>query len=116
MINSENLIKNINIPSCKNCIHFKPYVNTDYYNELSKCQKFGKKDIISGKINYDYADNCRKDENKCGNEAKYFVKDDNVDIKYIYYAIIANLPIGIITILIFYSLIIPVYDALHNAL
>jgi hypothetical protein len=115
MIKSENFIKNINIPSCRNCIYFKPHALNDYI-ELSKCQKFGDKDIISGKIDYDYADHCRKDDTKCGNEAKYFEKDENADIKYIYYAIIANVPIGVISVIIFLSVIIRIYDIVHTLL
>lgn len=75
------IIKNIDIPSCKNCIHFEP----SRYNidSLSSCNKFGEKNIITDEIKNDFADTCRKTEEKCGFVGKYFEKetDQNVRIK-----------------------------------
>jgi hypothetical protein len=73
------LIKNIDMPSCRNCIHFIQ----DNYNidSLSKCNKFGEKNIISNQIRYDYADSCRKDENKCGLEGKCFEKETDINLR-----------------------------------
>jgi hypothetical protein len=49
-LSSKNFIKNIQIPECKNCIHYLPH---DFiYDKLSmynKCSKFGEKNIIDGK-------------------------------------------------------------------
>ena len=78
--------KNININSCKNCIHFKH----DYSSDLSKCKIFGTKNIIDDKINYDYVNNCRNNESKCGIEGKYFEKDIFSEVKIIKYEIIEN--------------------------
>jgi hypothetical protein len=61
---------------------------------LSKCKKFGEKDIITDEITYDYADSCRKYENKCGNEGKYFEQDPDVDMKILKHTIVSNLPIS----------------------
>ena len=77
LVNSDKFIKNININPCKNCIYFKQ----DSKLDLSKCEKFGKKDIINNKITYDYADMCRKYESKCGIEGKYFEEDTDLNLK-----------------------------------
>ena len=85
-ISSKNFIKNLKTPECKNCIHYLPHDFTG--SELSpynKCSKFGEKNILNGKIEYDIAKDCRKDEEKCGIEAKYFEKDDFSQIKQYYY-------------------------------
>jgi hypothetical protein len=78
-IKPSQFIKNINMPSCKKCIHFNP----DNYNteSLSKCNKFGEKNIISNEIKYDYADSCRKDEEKCGLEGKCFEKETDINLR-----------------------------------
>ena len=114
LVHSEKFIKNIHIPSCKTCIHYKPQSYTADYSTLSRCKKFGEKNIISYEITYDYSDFCRKDETKCGNLAKFYEKDENVDLTYLYYAIIANLPIGIITVLTFVSIITNIYYAFKD--
>lgn len=81
-INSEKIIKNINIPSCKNCIYYKPTMfDNDFTSPFVKCHKFGEKDIITDKITYKYADSCRNDESLCGKEGKYFEEEKNIDIK-----------------------------------
>jgi hypothetical protein len=82
-------IKDLFMPACINCIHFKQHTNTNtnttttnttntndskYVLYLSNCLKFGHKDLISGKVVYDFADKCRSDEVKCGLRAKFFVK------------------------------------------
>jgi len=69
-------IKDLFMPACVNCIHFKHHTNNDnkYVLYLSNCLKFGHKDLISGNVVYDFADKCRSDEVKCGLRAKYFVK------------------------------------------
>lgn len=67
----------------------------------NKCSKFGEKNIINGKIEYDIARDCRKDEEKCGNEGKYFEKDDFSQIKQYYYLGKSYTPvIGIILIMV----------------
>ena len=111
-VNSDKFIKNMNIPSCKTCIHYKPYRYTGDYSSLSRCENFGEKDIITDEIKYDYVDSCRKDESKCGHIGQFYEKDENADLKYIYYTILANLPIGIITGLTFGTIIINIYYTL----
>ena len=104
--NSEKIIKNINIPSCKNCIHFKPSIYTnEFTSSLANCNKFGDKNIITDKISYDYADMCRKDESKCGHNAKYFEEEKNINLKLFNYIILGNIPNRFITFFIFLLLL-----------
>ena len=79
-VNCEKFIKNININSCRNCIHYIPS-NNNYDSYLSKCEKFGTKNIITDEIIYDFADSCRNNEEKCGNEGKYFEEEKNINLK-----------------------------------
>jgi hypothetical protein len=104
IVNSE-FIKNANINPCRNCIHYKP----NYPTSLSKCNNFGVKNIIDNTINYEYAENCRTDESKCGLEGKYFEKDDFVDLKMIKNNIMNNyfyISLSFILFLYCYSLTI----------
>jgi len=67
LVQTEQIIKNINIPSCRNCLHFKPPYYDYFTSSLSNCNKFGTKDLVTDKISYnDYAYMTRRDENKCG--------------------------------------------------
>lgn len=92
-VNSEKIIKNININSCKNCVHFKPYLlDGDFTSKMSKCQNFGSKDIITNKITYDYADLCREDESKCGKEGKFFEKEENINLKILTHKLFTSSP------------------------
>ena len=59
-------------PQCNKCLFYKPYSYPDY-SALGKCMKFGNKDLISGNIDYDYADMCRRDSNKCNSTGIYFI-------------------------------------------
>ena len=87
-----NLIINIKLPSCKNCIYYAPNMqNNDFTSLLNKCNNFGEKNIVTDKINYEYAINCRKNETKCGKKGKYFKKEQNLKIKIFKHAIISNL-------------------------
>jgi hypothetical protein len=78
-INPISIIKHIEFPVCKDCIHFIKYNVTefDYHPidremKMSKCNKFGMKDLISGKIDYDSTSSCRFDKDKCSISGKYF--------------------------------------------
>jgi hypothetical protein len=99
-VNCERFIKNDNYPVCKNCIYFQPNIyNNDF--DTSKCLKFGSKDIITSKIKYDYVSICRQYDDKCGQEGKYFQEEKNISIKLFKNNIISNLPIKIISLIIF---------------
>ena len=106
MVHSEQIIKNINVPSCRNCVHFKPYYSTEFANSLSKCSKFGTKDIITDKISYnEYADMTRKDETKCGKEGKYFEQEQNLQLKILIHQFVSGLPnILLTTTFVFYMI------------
>ena len=91
VINSKKLITNIDLPSCRNCVHFNPsWTSMDFTSSLTKCNKFGNKNIITDEITYDYADLCRDNEEKCGKEGKYYEKDNNINLKIIKHKLISN--------------------------
>jgi hypothetical protein len=73
LLNDPNII-NDNLPSCSRCIHYKKYYFpfVPLNNNLGKCSKFGERNIITGQINYEYAEYVRKDEKKCGTIGKLF--------------------------------------------
>jgi hypothetical protein len=109
MVQPEKIIKNINIPSCKNCIYYKPnYLNNDFTSTFNKCEKFGVKNIITDEITYQFADLARNDETKCGNEGKYFEEEKNIRFKIFRYEIISKLPFSLPIILIAINLFIKV--------
>jgi hypothetical protein len=75
-VNAEKIIRNGNIPSCKNCKYYKPEFYSDaFVSSINKCEKTGTKDIYTGIIEYDYADLSRKDENLCGFKGRYFEQE-----------------------------------------
>ena len=90
------IITNGDLPSCRNCIYFKPTIYDEFTSSLSRCEKFGKKDILTDKINYVFADLCRQDENKCGKTGKYFKQEENIDLKIFKYNLIKFLPIFLV--------------------
>jgi len=73
------IIRNIDLPSCVNCIHYRP---SGLYNAFSNtCEKFGTKDVVTGKITYNYADSCRSDNTLCGKEGNHFEKEPRLWLK-----------------------------------
>lgn len=85
---SSKFVKNYNFNSCKNCKFFIP--DTYYYDftwEFNKYNKFGVKNIVSDKIDFDYAKSCRNDDSKCGVEGKFFEKEPNLYSKVIIHKI-----------------------------
>jgi len=65
------IIKNINLPACIDCIHYM--VNGQLHiGKTSKCTKFGEKNIITGKIIYENVIKSRMDENLCTSKGYYF--------------------------------------------
>jgi len=109
MVPSDKIIKNIELPSCKNCIYYKPNIlHNDFTSTFNKCEKFGEKNIITDIVTYNFADFCRNDETKCGKEGKYFEKEKNIKFKVFRYKIISNLPFSLPIMLIAIHLIIKV--------
>lgn len=78
-IENKPFIKNSNVPLCKNCVYFKSYKHPEYF-DLGRCTKFGKMDIISGVIEYQYAYTCRNNENCCGINGTYFEERKYPDV------------------------------------
>lgn len=76
--NKKNFITDIELPVCKNCKHFIPY-DDPKYSDLSKCNKFGSKNIVSGEIKYNYAEHCRRFDDQCGKYGKYYVKQETAN-------------------------------------
>ena len=99
---SQKIIKNINIPSCRNCLYYKVNnLDSDFTSGLNRCEKFGAKDIVTDKISYDFAVSCRSDESKCGEVGKYFEEEPNIDMKIFQHKLISIFPFSLpITILI----------------
>ena len=90
---SDKIIKNMNIPACKNCIYYKPrMLDTDFTSTFNICEKFGTKNIITDKITYGYADLCRRDNDKCGEEGKYFKEEPYIQSKILKHALVSNIP------------------------
>ena len=95
------IIRNMNVPSCKNCIYYKPNIQSnDFTSILSKCEKFGNKDIVTDEITYDFASSCRNDESLCGKQGNYFELEKNIEIKTLKYVILRNIPNIIMTTII----------------
>ena len=74
-------IKNYNKPACAECKFYKSESYDNYYSILSKCIKYGEKDLKNGNIEYDFSDSCRKDITKCGEDGKEFEKENNLLFK-----------------------------------
>jgi hypothetical protein len=92
IVECKQIIRNANIPSCKNCIYFNPNnINNDFTSSLTQCTKFGNKDILTDVITYDFANSCRNDETKCGKKGKYFKQEKNMNLKILKYKIISNI-------------------------
>jgi hypothetical protein len=61
-------IKNINLPVCTECIHFR--YSKDLNNIHGLCAKFGNKNIINNKIKFNNVLYARK--KLCGIKARYY--------------------------------------------
>jgi len=78
-------IKNNDLRSCRECKHFIED-KTDYpYDQLpdnnyGRCKLFGTKNIVTGRINNEYASAARKDKNLCGMDAKQYEKVDEDEL------------------------------------
>lgn len=80
-----NYIRNKNVKICLGCENYytiQPNKNAyDYYqsnidhNTAGRCRLFGETNILSGETVSDYALDCRRDENKCGVDAKHYTKN-----------------------------------------
>uniref|UniRef100_A0A6C0LAP9 Uncharacterized protein n=1 Tax=viral metagenome TaxID=1070528 RepID=A0A6C0LAP9_9ZZZZ len=65
---------------CKDCKYFIAH--------KKECALFGDTDLVNGKHDYNYAKNARNNENKCGEEAKFFEENNNKIMTVPYYFIL----------------------------
>jgi len=76
------IIRNLEYPACKNCIHYRPScLRNDFTSTFNKCDNFGVKDVVTDKITYDFADLCRSDQYRCGKEGKHFERQPRLWLK-----------------------------------
>ena len=108
MTDQKQIIKNLNIPACKNCIYYKPPNYDDFTSSLSRCKKIGIKDIITDEINYEFTSSSRNDETKCGEQGVYFVEEQNLTIKIMNHYLQRNFPIIFIisAVALYYAVLI----------
>jgi hypothetical protein len=75
-------IINNNKPICKKCIYFDPapLLYKDEAIKYGYCKYYGNKDILNGKISYEYASIARKNKD-CGENGTKYIKDPNYQLK-----------------------------------
>jgi hypothetical protein len=66
------IIKNADSVVCKKCVYFRELKNQNAM--FGKCTKFGEKNIITGVIQYRYANDIRNDSDLCGKRGLYYVE------------------------------------------
>jgi hypothetical protein len=93
-------INNLHKPNCIYCKHYKADSYQKFDSLYNKCTQFGSKNIYNGQINYEYIDTCRKDEEKCGINGKYFEKEPNLVFKKIHHNIKYNKMVYVLNIYI----------------
>ena len=102
-------IRNANMPSCSQCIHFQPDPAG-----FAKCKYFGERNIVTNRITFDYADHCRTQEDKCGKEGKFFEPDPNLRVKMFVYSLKSNSGLFLLWSVIFTSIGSSVYPLIHK--
>ena len=61
---------------CESCSHYMESSISDY---LSKCAKFTYLDLKWDNIEYEFASDARRNESKCGKEAKEYIRKPFID-------------------------------------
>ena len=104
-------IKNLNTPKCITCKHFIP----DSFGSptLSKCSKFGKANLVSGEISYDFAESCRESESKCGTNGTQYIFDQFHKAKNDVRKIKPVLTNGLILSPLFFIIFVAIYNTYH---
>ena len=70
-------IKHFSFPICKDCVYHRPqHEKLDPFKsgDQDKCLKYGEKNVVTGEINYQYADFVRKQDLQCGLKGKHFIQ------------------------------------------
>jgi len=107
LVSSTRLTKNnnINILPCRNCVHYKPNIySSDFNSFMGQCDKFYKEVNVTNRIQLDYADLCRKNEDKCGVLGKYFEQEKNLNFKILKHNIIYNFPKNLLILWIIFGM------------
>ena len=78
------IVLNNNLKLCIDCVYFTKHKSkklcefSNDTNQLSKCTKFGVKNLVSGEIEYEYANVIRNSNRLCGKLAKHFIQNENI--------------------------------------
>jgi len=70
-------IKHFSLPVCKDCVYYRPQkdkLDPFKSGDQDKCLKYGEKNVVTGEINYQYADIVRKQDLQCGLKGKHFLQ------------------------------------------
>jgi len=70
-------IKYFGLPTCKDCVYHRPHqekLDPFKSGDQDKCLKYGEKTVVTGEINYQYADIVRKQDLQCGLTGKHFIQ------------------------------------------
>ena len=79
-----SIIENEAYPVCKNCVYYQPHLlDALFHNRMGKCTKYGKKEVVSGIIQYEFASMCRLSKYKCGITGNDFVERPELLLKLI---------------------------------
>lgn len=70
-------IKNDDSKFCRNCKYYIERTQLDPYDNyptgyLSKCEKFGVRNLVSGEIEFEDPNKCRNKKDMCGLKGIYF--------------------------------------------
>ena len=74
---------------CVDCKFFNPYTR--------ECTLFGDTDVVTGETTYEYARSIRRDETKCGMDAKLYEENKCKFITPFYYFVLKNWAFFILT-------------------
>ncbi len=80
-LSQNSFIINEHLPICSNCIYYQKYISPITKiedNELSRCRKFGHKNLIDGTIIYNHTIFTRNSDSYCGEHGKYFVDKNGI--------------------------------------
>lgn len=70
--------KNFDNPICINCKNFIEFNKDINCLDLGRCKIFGEQNLVTGECKYEFAEICRRMENKCGIKGKYFIPRYNL--------------------------------------
>ena len=67
-------IRNDKLLTCGQCVYSFYDFREDHKcsARLNKCLVFGEKNLQTGQVEHDYTEECRKNDSKCGLNAKFF--------------------------------------------